>query len=269
MPVLAKGKTRTGRLWTVVRDDRSFAGPEPPAAACFYSSDRSGEHAEIWLGDFHGIVQADAFSGLNRLYEPGRKRGPIREAACWAHARRKFFELADLRKAPIAIEAVTRIDAIFAVECAAYGLASDARCAHRRTGASAFVADLETWLRINRAKLSAKAPVAQAIDYMLKRWSAFTRFLDDGRICLSNNAAERAIRPIAVGRRNWTFAGSDAGGHRAAALYTLIKTAKLSGIDPQAWLTDVLARLPDHPARRIDDLLPWNWTRPQPQQLAA
>ncbi|MFC6392562.1 IS66 family transposase, partial [Methylorubrum zatmanii] len=221
--------------------------------------DRSGAHAESWLGDFHGIVQADAFSGFGRLYEPGRKPGPIHEAACWAHARRKFFELAELRKAPIAVEAVTRIDAIFVVERAINGLAPDERRAHRGTRSAALVASLEAWLRENRAKLSAKAPVAGAIDYMLKRWAAFTRFLDNGRICLSNNAAERAIRPIAVGRRNWTFAGSDTGGHRAAALYTLIETAKLNRIDPQAWLADVLARLPDHPARRIDDLLPWNW----------
>lgn len=269
VPVLAKGKTRTGRLWTVVRDDRPFGGPEPPAAAYFYSPDRSGAHAETWLGDFHGIVQADAFSGFGRLYEPGRKPGPLREAACWAHARRKFFELAELRKAPIAIEAVARIDAIFATERATNGLAADERRAHRRTRSAALVAELEAWLRENRAKLSAKAPVAQAIDYMLKRWSAFILFLDDGRACLSNNAAERAIRPIAVGRRNWTFAGSDAGGHRAAALYTLIETAKLNGIDAQAWLADVLSRLPDHPARHIDDLLPWNWTQHQPRPIAA
>lgn len=256
VPVLAKGRTRTGRLWTVVRDDRPFGGPEPPAAAYFCSPDRSGVHAETWLCDFHGIVQADAFSGFGRLYEAGRKTGPIQGAACWAHARRKFFDLAELGRAPTAIEAVTRIDAIFAVERAVNGLAPDERRAHRRARAAALVADLEAWLRENRAKLSTKAPTAGAIDYLLKRWTAFTRFLDDGRICLSNNAAERAIRPIAVGRRNWTFAGSDAGGHRAAALYTLIETAKLNGIDPQAWLTDVIGRLPDHPAQRIDDLLP-------------
>lgn len=269
VPVLAKGKTRTGRLWTVVRDDRPFGGPEPPAVAYFYSPDRSGAHAETWLGDFHGLVQADAFSGFGRLYEPGRKPGPLREAACWAHARRKFFELAELRKAPIAIEAVARIDAIFAVERTTNGLGPDERRAHRSARSAALVAALKAWLLANRAKLSAKAPVAQAIDDMLKRWSAFILFLDDGRVCLSNNAAERAIRPIAVGRRNWTFAGSDAGGHRAAALYTLIETAKLNGIDAQVWLADVLGRLPDHPALRINDLLPWNWTQHQPRQIAA
>ncbi len=158
VPVLAKGKTRTGRLWTVVRDDRPFGGPEPPAVAYFYSPDRSGAHAETWLGDFHGIVQADAFSGFGRLYEPGRKPGPLREAACWAHARRKFFELAELRKAPIAIEAVTRIDAIFATERATNGLAADERRAHRRTRSAALVAELEAWLRKTR-KRSASGPV--------------------------------------------------------------------------------------------------------------
>ncbi|TXM71527.1 IS66 family transposase [Methylobacterium sp. WL69] len=254
VPILGKGMTGTGRLWTVVRDDRPFGGPEPPAAAYFYSPDHSGAHAETWLGDFHGIVQADAFSGFGRLYEPGRKPGPIGEAACWTHARRKFFGLADLRKAPTASEVATLIDEIFTIERAANGLAPDERCAHQSIRSAALVTDLEAWLRENRAKLSAKAPTAAAIDYLLKRWTAFTRFLDDGRICLSNIAAERSIRPIAVGRRNWTFAGSDTGGHRAAALYTLIETAKLNRIDPQARLADVLARLPDHPARRIDDL---------------
>lgn len=229
-----RAKPARAVLWTVVRDDRPFGGPEPPAAAYFYSPDRSGAHAKTWLRDFHGIVQADAIYGFGLLYEPSRKPGPIREAACWAHARRKFFELADLRKAPIAIEAVTRIDAIFAIERAANSLAPDERRARRRARSAALVTDLEGWLRENRAKLSAKAPTEAAIDYLLKRWNAFTRFLDDGRICHSNNAAERAIRPIAVGRRNWTFAGSDTGGHRTAALYTLIETAKLNYIDPQA-----------------------------------
>ena len=269
VPVLAKGRTRTGRLWTVVRDDRPFGGTDPPAAAYFYSPDRAGAHAETWLGDYTGIVQADAFSGFGRLYEAARKPGAIVEAACWAHGRRKFFEMADLKKAPMAIEAVSRVDAIFAVEREINGLPPAERQAVRDTRSRPLVEALHAWLRQNRAKLSAKAPVAKAIDYMLKRWPAFTRFLDDGRICLSNNAAERAIRPIAVGRRNWTFAGSDAGGRRAAAMYTLIETAKLNGVDPRAWLTDVLARLPDHPAQRVSELLPWNWSPTTPQALAA
>lgn len=269
VPVLAKGRTRTGRLWTMVRDDRPFGGSDPPAAAYFFTPDRAGAHPQAWLRDFAGIVQADAFSGYGRLYEPGRAPGPIVEAGCWAHARRKFFELADLQKAPLAIEAVTRIDAIFAVERDGNGLLPDARLSVRADRARPLVEELHAWLSRNRAALSAKAPLAKAIDYLLKRWAAFTRFLDDGRICLTNNAAERALRGIAVGRRNWTFAGSDAGGRRAAALYTLIETAKLNAIDPRAWLADVIARLPDHPARRIDELLPWNWTPPEKSKIAA
>ena len=259
VPVLAKGKTRTGRLWTAVRDDRPFGGADPPAAAYFYSIDRSGSHAETWLEDYAGIVQADAFSGFGRLYDPGRKTGAMIEAGCWAHARRKFFELADLQKAPIAIEAVARIDAIFAIEREINGRTTAERRATRHDHSRSLVTALDAWLRANRAKLSPKAKTAVAIDYMLKRWPAFTRFLDDGRICLSNNAAERAIRPLAVGRRNWTFAGSDAGGHRAAAMYTLIETATLNGVDPRAWLADLLARLPGYPASKIADLLPWHW----------
>jgi transposase len=269
VPVLAKSRTRTGRLWTVVRDDRPFGGLDPPATAYFYSPDRAGSHPEAWLGTYAGIVQADAFSGFGRLYDATRRPGAIVEAACWAHGRRKFFEMADLKKAPMAVEAVSRIDAIFAVEREINGLSPTDRQAVRAARSRPLVGELHAWLRQNRARLSAKAPVAKAIDYMLKRWPAFTRFLDEGRICLSNNAAERANRPIAVGRRNWTFAGSDAGGRRAAAMYTLIETARINGVDPRAWLADVLARLPDHPVQRVSELLPWNWSPPEAQALAA
>lgn len=236
VPVLARGKTRTGRLWTVVRDDRPFAGSDPPAAAFFYSPDRSGCHAEAFLERASGILQADAFSGFGRLYRPGRKAGPLVEAACWAHARRKFFELAELQKAPMAIEAVRRIDALFEIERDINGLAPEARMAARRERSAPLVGDLEAWLGRCRAGLSSKSAMVKAIDYMTRRWASFTRFLEDGRICLSNNAAERAIRGIAVGRRNWTFAGSDAGGQRAAAIYTLIETCKMNNVDPRAWL---------------------------------
>jgi transposase len=261
VPVLAKGKTRTGRLWVYVRDDRPFAGRDPPAALFFYSADRRGEHPERHLADYAGLMQADAFAGFNRLYEPGRKPRPIVEAGCWAHARRKFFELAELKKVPIALEAVQRIDALFAIEREINGQSPERRLTVRAEGSKPLIVALEAWLRQQRQRLSAKSDVAGAIDYALKRWPALTRFLDDGRLCLSNNAAERALRGIAVGRNNWTFAGSDEGGRRAAAIYTLIETAKLNDVDPRAWLADVLARLPDHPARRIDDLLPWNWIR--------
>jgi transposase len=266
VPVLAKGKTRTGRLWTYVRDDRPFGGPDPPAAALFYSRDRGGEHPERHLVSYTGLMQADAYAGFNRLYEAGRKAGPIIEAACWAHARRKFFDLARLNKAPIAIEAVERIDALFAIERGINGVTPQQRVCVRNEHSRPLVVELETWLRGQRVKLSSKNDTAKAIDYSLKRWPALTRFLDDGRLCMSNNAAERALRGIAVGRRNWTFAGSDEGGRRAAAIYTLIETAKLNDIDPQAWLADVLSRLPDHPAKRISELLPWNW---RPKNLAA
>ena len=266
VPVQAKGKTRTGRLWAYVRDDQPFGGLDPPAAAFFYSPDRGGEHPERHLASYSGLMQADAYAGFNRLYEAARKPGPIIEAACWAHGRRKFFDLARLQKAPIAIEAIERIDALFAIEREINGLSAGQRRAVRNERSRPLVAELESWLRQQRAKLSRKSETAKAIDYSLKRWTALIRFLDDGRLCMSNNAAERAVRCIAVGRKNWTFAGSDEGGHRAAAIYTLIETAKLNDIDPHAWLADVLARLPDYPAKRIADLLPWNW---RPQNLAA
>ena len=266
VPVLAKGKCRTGRLWTYVRDDRPLAGTTAPAAAFFYSADRGGVHPDAHLATYTGLMQADAYAGFNRLYEAGRKPGPIVEAVCWAHARRKFFDLARLNKSPIAIEAVKRIDALFDIERDINGKPPPERRRIRNQHSRPLVTDLETWLRQERAKLSASNQIAKAIAYSLNRWSGLARFLDDGRLCMSNNAAERALRCVAVGRHNWTFAGSDEGGRRAAAIYTLVETAKLNDIDPRAWLADVLARLPDHPARRIDELLPWNW---KPQNATA
>jgi len=187
-----------------------------------------------------------------------------------SHGRRNFFDLAKLNKAPIAIEAVRRIDELFEIERTINGKTPEQRVAVRQEKSKPLVLALEAWLRDQRAKLSSKSETAKAINYCLTRWKAFTRFLDDGRICLSNNAAERAVRGVAVGRKNWTFAGSDAGGHRAAAILTLIETCKMNDVDPQAWLTDILARLPDHPAKRINELLPWNWKlQHQPQAKAA
>ena len=266
VPVLAKGKTRTGRLWTYVRDDQPFAGPDPPAAVFFYSRDRGGEHPEQHLAGYAGLMQADAYAGFNRLYEANRKGGPITEAACWAHGRRKFFDLARINKAPIAVEAVERIDALFALEREINGMTSQERVRVRHERSRSLVTELESWLREQRARVSRNSETGKAIDYSLKRWAALSRFLDDGRLCMSNNAAERELRAVAIGRRNWTFAGSDEGGRRAAAIYTLIATAKLNGTDPRAWLADVLARLPDHPAKRIQELLPWNW---RPQNITA
>jgi transposase len=274
VPVLAKMRTKTGRLWTYVRDDRPFGGQSPPAAIFYYSADREGAHPNRHLASYAGILQADAYGGYGDLYKADRRPGPITEAACWSHGRRKFFVLADIAKiatarshkkqaawSPLAHEAVRRIDLIFDAEREINGLAADKRLALRQAHVASLVADLENWMRAERAKLSRHNDIAKAMDYMLKRWPAFTRFLEDGRICLTNNAAERALRCVALGRRSWTFCGSDRGGERAAAIYTLIATAKLNDIDPEAWLADVLRRINDHPASRLDELLPWNWTK--------
>src|SRR5579864_1858420 len=284
VPVLAKGKTDTGRCWVYVRDDRPFGGRSPPAAMFYYSRDRSGEHPVRHLADYAGILQADAYGGYNKLYEADRRPGPITEAGCWVHARRPFFVLADIaanarRKAqgktagvisPLALEAVRRIDALFEIERSINGESAERRRAVRQELSVPLVADLERWLREQRPKLSRGNDLAKAMDYVLKRWPAFTRFLGDGRVCLSNNAAERALRGIALGRKSWLFAGSDRGGQRAAAMYSLIVTAKLNDVDPQAWLADVLARIAGHPARNIDQLLPWNWQpRAAPRNRAA
>jgi transposase len=279
VPVLAKIKTRTARLWTYVRDDQPFGGRDQPAAVFFYSADRAGIHPERHLAGYSGILQADAYAGFNTVYKPDRKGGPITEAACWAHSRRKFFELADIaskardRKpttiSPMALEAVRKIDAIFMAERSINGLPADERLAARRKDIAPLVRELIDWMTRERARLSRHNEVAKAMDYMLRRIDAFTRFLDDGRICLSNNAAERALRGIALGRKAWLFAGSDRGGERAAVMFTLIQSAKLCGIDPRAWLADVLARIADHKIGDLAALLPWNWGRATRADLAA
>jgi hypothetical protein len=217
--------------------------------------------------------------GFNALYAPDRKGGPITQAGCWAHARRKLFELADIaskaRKgkpstiSPIAFEAVQRFDAIFALERSINGLSPDERVAARGKDIAPLVSELIEWMKRERGKLSRHNEVAKAMDYMLKRIEVFTRFLDDGRICLSNNAAERALRGIALGRKSWLFAGSDRGGERAAVMLTLIQSAKLNDVDPQAWLADVLARIAGHKITNLAELLPWHWRRPFAVDLAA
>ena len=280
VPVLAKGKTHKGRAWVYVRDDRPFGGPDPPAALFRYSRDRAGRHPEEHLRDFAGILQADSFAGYNRLYAATRLPGPVTEVPCWAHGRRKFFELADIAASkgrgrnappisPLAMEAVKRIDVLFDIERGINGETASRRHAVRQELSAPLVDELETWMRTERARLSRHAPVAKAMDYMLKRWDRFARFLDDGRICLSNNAAERALRGIALGRKSWLFAGSDRGGRRAAAMYTLIGTAKLNDVDPQAWLADVLRRIAETPQNRLGELLPWNWQDSQRHDHAA
>ena len=274
VPVMAKGKTDVARLWVYVRDDNPFAGTDPPAALFHYSRDRRGEHPQAHLASWSGIFQADAYGGYSELYRDGRNAGAVLEAGCFAHARRKFFELADVEGAarkksrgeragtvyPIALEAVKRLDALFDIERAINGKPPADRLAVRQELSAPLMADLHAWLTSQRAKLSRNHDLAKACLYMLRRWDAFTRFLDDGRVCLSNNAAERALRCVPLGRKAWLFCGSDRGGQRAAILYTLIQTARLNHVDPQAWLADVLARIADHPATRLHELLPWNWT---------
>ena len=268
VPVQARYKCRKGRLWTYVRDDRPFAGGAPPAAVFFYSRDRAGEHAERHLKSYTGILQADAYAGFKRLYASDRRPGRIIEAGCWSHGRRKFFVLADVTAkasgklaaiAPLALEAVKRIDAIFDIERDIRGRSAEERLAVRQARVAPLVNDLKAWMMEERAKLSRHSDVAKAMNYMLTRWDAFARFLTDGRICLTNNAAERALRGIALGRKSWLFAGSDRGGERAAVMYTLIQTCRLNDVDPQAWLADVLSRINDHNIRNLDQLLPWNW----------
>jgi transposase len=282
VPVLAEGKTDTGRCWIYVRDDKPYGGAGPPAAMFYYSRNRRGEHPQGHLARYSGILQADAYDGYGKLYHADRKPAPVREAACWVHARRPFFAMADIeenarRKAagkkeialsPIAIEVVRRIDALFEIERTINGKSAAERVAVRRTLSRPLVDALQTYLREQASKLSRGHDLAKAIQYMLKRWPAFTLFLDDGRVCLSNNAAERGLRGIALGRKSWLFCGSDRGGDRAAAMYSLIITCKMNGVDPQAWLADVLSRIAGHPAHRLDELAPWNWKQQAPADSA-
>lgn len=273
VPVMAKGKTDTGRLWNYVRDDRPFGGADPPAVVFCYSRDRRGEHPQAHLATWSGILQADAFAGYNELYAADRKAGLILEAGCFAHARRKFFELADVEGAarkksrgektgqiyPIALEAVQRLDALFEIERTINGKTAEERLAVRQALSAPLMDELHTWLTERLAKLSRHHDLAKAINYMLRRWDGFTRFLTDGRVCLTNNAAERALRCVPLGRKAWLFCGSDRGGQRAAIVYSLIQTCRLNDVDPQAWLADVLARIAECPVSRLADLLPWNW----------
>jgi transposase len=258
VPVLSpgNGKTKLGRLWTYVRDERGYASGTPPAVWFAYSPDRKAKHPIEHLKTLRGILQADGYAGFNGLYD--RVDHPLAEAACWAHARRKFYELAQATDSPMANEALQRIGVLYEVEEPIRGRSAEERQRERRARAGPVLEDLHRWLLATVKLTSKKSDLAGAIHYALARWRALTRYRDDGRIEIDNNAAERALRAVALGRKNYLFAGSDAGGERAAAIYSIIGTCKLNGIDPQAYLAHVLAHLPEHPINRVHNLLPWN-----------
>ena len=267
VPVLepGNGKTKTGRLWTYVRDDRP-AGSEAASAVWFaYSPDRKGEHPAGHLNNYKGILQADGYAGFNRLYE----KGDIVEAACWAHVRRKFHDLYQAHQSPVAKEALERIAQLYGIEKDIRGRSPAERREGRQTRSRPLLASMHAWLKATMAKMSRKSDVARAIHYALERWAALLLFCEDGRVEMDNNAAERALRAVALGRKNYLFAGSDAGGERAAAVYSLLGSAKLNGVDPEAYLTAVLRRIADHPIRRIGELLPWNLFPAVPASVEA
>ncbi|MGE0273505.1 MAG: IS66 family transposase [Alphaproteobacteria bacterium] len=265
VPVLQPGreKTKTGRFWVYVRDDRDAGSSDPPAVTFRYSPDRKGEHPRAHLARFSGALQADAYGGFTALYEepdkptPGTKP-PLKEVACWAHARRKFYELFEATGSPQAKDALDRIGKLYEIEAAIRGKPAAERQRMRTQTALPLMTELVQWIKATLAQTSAKLPLAEACRYVLKREKAFTRYLEDGHLEIDNNAAERALRGVALGRKNYLFLGSDAGADRAAAIYALIGTAKLNDVEPEAYLRHVLERIAEHPINRIDELLPWN-----------
>ena len=269
VPVLDPGRqrTKTGRLWVLVRDERPWDGPPPPAVSYLYSPDRKGEHAQALLDGCRGFLHADGYAGFNRLYEP-IGRAPLAEIGCWAHARRKLYDVHAATNSPLAREALERIGQLFAIEAEINGHASTRRQAARQERSQPLLDELRGFLERALEQISKKSSLAGAIRYSLARWPVLCRFTTDGRLEMTNNAAERAIRPLALGRKNWLFAGSDDGGRRAATIYTITQTATLNDLDPEAYLRDILARIADHPINRIDDLLPWQW-RPAAEAPAS
>jgi transposase len=255
VPVLepGRGRTKTGRLWTYVRDDRPAASTEAAAVLFRYAPDRKGERPRQHLKPFSGILQADAYAGFGHLY--GER---IQEAACWAHARRAFYEMHQASDSPVAAEALERIGRLYDIESEIRGRPPDERAAIRQARAGPLLESLREWLRHTLSRVSKKSELAKATSYVLSRWTALTRYRDDGRVEIDNNAAERALRAVALGRKNFLFCGSDAGGERAAAIYSLIGTAKLNGLDPEAYLRYVIECIGDHPINRVEELLPWH-----------
>jgi transposase len=263
---------KEGRIWVYVRDDRPWAGGDPPGAAYWFSPNRKGEHPQSHLAGFAGILQADAYAGFKELYRPdagGAVR--IREAACWAHLRRDFHDVWTSTGSPIAKEALDKIGALYDIEREINGRSADQRLCVRQKESRPRAEAFRNWCEAQLARIPGKSDLAKAMRYGLNRWPSFTLFLDDGRVAIDNNPAERALRPIAIGRKNFLFAGSDAGGEIIADAMTLIETAKLSGLNPQIFLADVLARINDHLVSRLDELLPWNWTAQsvEPDKVAA
>jgi hypothetical protein len=256
VPVLAPGlgKTKTGRLWTYVRDDRPAGDKTPPAVWFAYSADRKGEHPQAHLSQFTGTLQADGYAGFEQIYTAGR----IQEAACWAHVRRKFYDLQVAHKSAVAVEALERIAALYAIEKEIHGRAPEERREIRDQRSRPLLGSLKQWLEETLGKLSRKSDTAVAVRYALGRWEALMRYCDNGRLEIDNNAAERALRAVALGRKNYLFAGSDRGGDSAAVIYSLIATAKLNGIDPENYMRNLLSCIADHPINRIEELLPWN-----------
>ncbi|WP_262029905.1 IS66 family transposase, partial [Microvirga sp. Mcv34] len=264
VPVLdpGRGQTKTGRLWTVVRDERPWGSAVPPAAFYAYSADRKGEHAQHLLSPCRGFLHADAYAGFDKLYANHPLTGETRliQVACWAHARRDLYNEFLRNRSPSAERALALISDLFAVEAGINGLDPETRLAARLARSVPLLEILKSHLDTTLARISGKSELAKAIRYMTSRWKALTVYVTDGRLEMSNNAAERAIRPLALGRKNYLFSGSDAGGDRAAVIYTIVETCKMNGINPQAYLADVIERIADHPANRVDELLPWNWT---------